>query len=450
MKNKILLALGVIFLISLSMVSANNLETDIYQPLFINMVCAGTNPSADIVIYSGTERLPENLVVIRTPMDKISDKDFTYTATFNTKGTYTAFEECSYDGGFISTQTTTITVTDPSNLIGVSTKADYQYEANLFYDVYFKENPTLDDVIDFEVTGDKITFTPLDLGYSNKKKIQTINSPLEVTGYVSGNTFIYQDVYGQGLDLQYLVNKNYVKEELVINNKDNLPIPNKKLMKKGDTSKVNLELNSLMTTTTNHIIVDGKEWKRKKAITTSNIIFIKNNAGDIIYQLKIPVAFDSNGAKMVGSYTLEEVNDNNILVTVKMPYAWFVDTARVYPIFLDPTIDTPDGTGVFDDSIPQIIVANVTIPAGTPYTITEQIMKGNQTILDAECELDIINVDTQEKVVDYRSFYNDGNGNMLYTWKNPTIGNFLASQYCWKGDTLVLNKIYSISTIGVI
>ena len=441
--------LGVILLLSLSMVSANNLETDINQPLFINMVCSGIDSTADITIYSGAEINPDNLVVARTTMDKLSDQDFSYVATFNAKGTYTAFEECTYNGGTVSTQTTTITVTDPSNLIGVSTKADYQYEADLFYNIYFKENPTLDEVINFEVGADKITFTPLDLGYSNKKKIQTINNPLEVTGYVSGNTFIYQGIYGEGLDLQYLVNKQYVKEELVINDVTSLPVPNKKLIKKDDTSKVYLELNSLMTTTTNNIFVDGKEWNMKKAVTTSNIILVKNNAGDIMYQLKIPVAFDSDGNKVIGTYTLEKMDEGIILVTVKMPYSWLVDANRVYPVYIDPTTDTPDGTGVFDNSTPQIVVANVTIPAGIPYTITEQIVKGNQTIYDAECELDIINVDTQEKVVDYRSFYNDGNGNMLYTWVNPTVGNFIVSQYCWRGDILVLNKIYSISTIIV-
>jgi hypothetical protein len=257
------------------------------------------------------------------------------------------------------------------------------------------------------------------------------------------------------------VNKDYVKEELVINDASALPTLDKKLSKDTKANQnITLELNSLMTTTTNHIIVDGKEWKMKKAVTTSNIILIKNDVGDIIYQLQIPVAFDSDGARVIGTYTLEPVsvgkNKAEIQVTVKMPYDWFVNSSRVYPLFLDPTIDTPDGTGVFDDSVPQIIIENLTIPAGMPYDIMETLVKGNSTILDAECELNIIDDSTQDYAVDFRSFFNNWDGTYHFLWgqpnteSNPYVGNFTLSSYCWHGETLVLNKIYSISSIAVI
>jgi len=458
--NKKIAVLGLFLVLAIGLVSANELTTDINQPLFIKMVCAGTNPSADIQIYSGTAMIPDNLVVSRTLMSQLSDQDFEYMATFSIKGTYTAFEECSYDGGFISTQTTTIIVTDPTNLLEESTLAGYDYQANLFYDVFFKVNPLLEDAINFQVEPDTITFQPKELsliavirdGKVTKKSVNI--QPSEVIGYVSGNTFIYPALYGEGLDLQYLINKNYVKEELVINDMSNLPVSTneleKKVLKKDAT--IYVELKSIMTTTTKHIIVDGTEWDMKKPISTSNLILIKNDAGETIYQLQIPVAFDSDGSKVIGTYTLNKIKKSKgheISVSVRMPYSWFVDTKRVYPVYIDPTIDTPDGTGVFDNSAPEIILENLTIPAGIPYTIIEQIVKGNTTIMDAECELDIIDDTTQTKVIDFRSFYNDGFGNMLFTWAEPYVGTFTASQYCWRGDTLVLNKIYKVSSILV-
>ena len=465
-KNLLFGMLFGLLIVCVGFVSANTLDTSVNEPLFLKMVCAGNNSFADITVFSGVTNNPDNMVISRTAMDKISEQDFIYTATFSMKGTYTAFEECSYDGGFISTQQTTIIVNDPVNLIDVSSYKNYNYQANLFYNVYFKSNPKSVNTIDFELQNDTITFQPLDLSYSNTRKkadnekTQLISNPKNVVGYPSGNTFLYQNVYGQGLDLQYLVNKNYVKEELVINDASALPNLDKKLSKNNKIDKnITLELNSLMTTTTNHIIVNGKEWNMKKPVTTSNIVLIKNDAGDIIYQLQIPVAFDSDGAKVVGSYTLENVkhskNSDQVEVTVKMPYSWFVDSARVYPLFLDPTIDTPDGTGVFDDSVPQIIIENLTIPADSPYLIVETLTKGNSTILDAECELNIVDDATQEDAVYFRSFADNWDGTYQFLWgmpntdSNPYVGDFTLSSYCWHGETLVLNKVYSISSIGV-
>jgi hypothetical protein len=91
-----------------------------------------------------------------------------------------------------------------------------------------------------------------------------------------------------------------------------------------------------------------------------------------------------------------------------------------------------------------------------PYDIMETLVKGNSTILDAECELNIIDDSTQDYAVDFRSFFNNWDGTYHFLWgqpnteSNPYVGNFTLSSYCWHGETLVLNKIYSISSIAVI
>jgi hypothetical protein len=464
--NKKIGLLGIIMILMIGVVHANELVVDINQPLFIKMVCAGTAPTADIQIYSGTTMTPDNIVVLRTPMDQLSAQDFEYTATFSAVGTYTAFEECN-DGGFISTQTTTITVTDPTNLITPVVYKDYQYGANLFYDVYFKENPTLPNTIDFILGTNEITIQPTELSLGVKKKSQDIN-PLPVIGSPVGNNFVYSGIYGTGLDLQYLVNRNYVKEEMVINDITALPVPGKELAKEfaKHPAEAYIELNSLMNLNGNHLIVDGKEWDMKKPISTSNLVLVQDDLGNTIYQLQIPVAFDTNGNKVIGKYIFtkiegeeldlkpgekkKEKHNSLISIAVQMPYSWFTDVNRAYPVYIDPTVDTPDGTGVFDNSVPAIVIApSITIPAGIPYMITETIMKGTTQIVDAECELDIIDDVTQVKVVDFRSFFNN-QGTYEFIWDMPYVGSFTVDQYCWHGDTLVLNKIFSISTIAVI
>ena len=452
---------GILLLSIIGIASANDLQTDVNQQLIIKTSCSGTDATADIQVYSGTSQIPDNLYIPRTDMIKVSPTDFTYTAIFDNTGIYTAYEECTYGGGTHTEQITTITVTEYTNLIKTTSYKKYNYEAQLYYDVYFKIDPTLGKTIRFNIANDSITFKPakLQIVNLNAGTQQLISAPQKVIGIPIDNTFLYQNIYGNGIDLQYLVNTKYVKEEAVFNNLATIPTLKKGFTKKA--SDLSIELNSVMTTTTNKIIVDGKLWDMKKIITTSNKILIQDIDGNTIYQLQVPVAFDSNGAKVIGTYTLEKIGstkkgNTKISVAVDMPYNWFVDTTRVYPIYLDPTIDTPDGTATFESGVPRIVIGDITIPSNEPYTISEQIMLDNQTIYDAECETDIVNQATGIKIVDFRSFYNDGNGNMLFDWGqpntelNPEIGTYTLSEYCWHGTTLDLNKIYSNTTITVV
>jgi hypothetical protein len=417
---------------------------------------------------------------------------------------YRAEIECVYDGGFHSFETVMIEVTPPSNLIVESTKEGYDYEALMDYSVYFKSDATSTDAILFDISGDEVSFQPAELSVSGSVIVGCVNKTDKITAkrlkedekiaerraredrkleqqraredaqlrkqrekedkefaktckknsaetktilvsqapinngmFVDGNKFTYTNVYGVGLDLEYKVNNDYVKEELVIASKESLPQQN--------GTDLTLELNSIMDTDSK-IVVDGAEWNKITPVTTSNTILIQNNESVNIYMLEVPVVFDSNGEKMTGTYTLSP-SSFGTKVSVKMSYDWFMDDARAYPVFLDPTI-VWDGTSELNGQIPVIVVANVSIPVNVPYTLTEIITWGNETIVDAECEIDIVDDVTQEKVVDFRSFYNN-QGIMEFTWTPSYVGNFTANQYCWRGDTLVLNKIYSISSIGV-
>jgi hypothetical protein len=505
-KNKMLLGFfaGLFLILMVGMVSATTLQTDVNEQLIIRSTCSGADSVSEISIYSGVEIIPDNLVVPRTTMTKISSVDFVFTTSFWQEGMYRAEIECIYGGGLHSFETVLINVTPPSNLILSSTKSGYDYEALMDYNVYFKSDATSSDSILFDISGDTVSFQPAELSVSGSVIVGCVNKTDKITAkrlkedekiaerraredkkleqqraredaqlrkqrekedkefaktckknsaetknilmsqapvnngaFVDGNKFTYTNVYGGGLDLEYKVNKDYVKEELIIASKESLPQTN--------GTDLTLNLNSVMNTQSN-IFVDGVLWNKTKPITTSNTVSIQNDEGKIIYLLEVPVVFDSNGEKVVGTYTLSPLSAG-VKVSVQMPYDWFMDSARAYPVYLDPTI-VWDGTSDLNGQIPVIVVANVTIPVNVPYTISEIITWGNETITDAECELDIIDDLTQEKVVDFRSFFNN-QGVMEYVWTPPYVGNFTASQYCWRGDTLVLNKIYSISSIGV-
>jgi len=129
-----------------------------------------------------------------------------------------------------------------------------------------------------------------------------------------------------------------------------------------------------------------------------------------------------------------------------------VQTPITIPIPVIPTnpntnISTLTNTNPIggDGKTPIIIVETQTAKAGT-VIINETIMQDTTPITDAECETDIIN-QANIKVVDFRSFYNVGDGTMTYTWDNATPGIYTISQYCWEGIILDQNKIYNNSTI---
>ena len=495
MKKGIYAVFGIVFLLSLALVSATSLETNKNEQLIIRSSCSGVDAISEITIYSGTEIVPDNLVVLRTLMTAISPTDFVYTTSFPSEGMYRAQIECTFNGGMVSSEAVMINVTPKMNMIVDSTKTGYDYEALLGYDVYFKSDPTLDNPLLFQIGNSELGFQPAELSLvgattntscENKDakleqkrakedaKIQqqrakedaklqqqrakedaktkckkhdvvpvtqmVSQAPINNGVFVDGNMFGYSGIYGSGLDLQYNVNKDYVKEELIISDVASLPQPT------NLTGDITLSLNSLMSVNNNNIIVDGGVWNQVAPIKTSNAIAIKDTTGTTIYNLEIPVAFDSNGAKVVGTYTLTNTSEG-VNVAVDMPYSWFVDASRVYPVYLDPTI-VWDGTSNLNGEIPRIVVSNVTIPVGTPYVISEIIVWGNDTIVDAECETDIIN-SVGSDIVDFRSFFNN-QGIMEFAWTPQATGDYILAQYCWRGDTLVLNKIYSNSTITVI
>lgn len=446
-KKYIGLFTGILFILMVGIVGANELQVDLNTPLIIKASCMGEDASMNIMIYSGTTQDPDNLVKERTDMIRLSPSDFVFTKSFESTGVFTAYEECIYGGGFASEQTTTITVTDFMNLIQNTTLHDYKYKADLYYDVYFKADPTKDKTIKFDLGTEIISFQPKELNIVNSAdtKKQTIKTPQRGTISTANNVVSYNNVYGNGLSLLYNINSKYVKEDLKISNASVLPVAH------NDLVNPLLEMNFEMVTTTRHFFVDGSEWdiEHVNKITTSNKIVIKDDYNNTVYVLEVPVAYDGAGEHITGVYSLERDGADKVKVAVKMPYNWFKDTARVFPIMVDPTLDTPDGTSYFGDSTPIISVEDFIIPAGIPYMINETVLIDDVIILDAECELNIIDDSTGLHAIDFRSFYNDGQGSYMYIWEEPYAGSFTLDQYCWRGDTLLLNKIYSLTSINV-
>lgn len=212
---------------------------------------------------------------------------------------------------------------------------------NGFYKAFFKEDPTSGQVVKYVKDNVETTFQPMALNYRNAlNMIEQISMPKGVKGTPQKNNFIYPNIYGAGLSLQYLYLPTSLKEELVIDSFSSLPVPSKFI-----TDQVNetLDLDFVFATNAQKIIIERSEWDMKTEIITSSIE-IKDSSGNLLYSFSNPIAYDSSGEIQQLTFQLKK-SGSSLFISVKIPYSWLNDTSRVYPIFIDPSLSIQGTNG---------------------------------------------------------------------------------------------------------
>lgn len=210
----------------------------------------------------------------------------------------------------------------------------YDYEVvEGIYQTYFKENPTEGQVIKFMIGSDYITYQPMALNYRNDlSQLQQINMIQEVVGIPNDNEFLYKNAYGGGIDLKYSYLNDNLREQLIINSSTDLISPEQYIINGGNPT---LDLDFILTTNSNKILIDGVEWDKKVAMTTSNEVYITDEEGNELYYLKKPYAYDSNGSSQLLEYQFKK-SGVSLYVIVKTPYSWLSNLSTIYPIYIDP------------------------------------------------------------------------------------------------------------------
>ena len=219
----------------------------------------------------------------------------------------------------------------------------YEYaNENTIYSAYFSDNPTEGDAIKFVKGSTEITFFPMALNFKNQlSQIEQISIPQAVTGYPSNEFFRYDGVYGAGVNLVYEYRGGQLKEQLILENSSVIPSPAQYIL---DGGSVQLELGFLINTQ-DRIFLDGLEWDKKSEMSTNSNVEVRDLSGNLLYYLPPPVAFDSAGAEITGLYWFKK-SANDLVTQVHIPYSWLNDSARVWPIYIDPTIVAIDGDNV--------------------------------------------------------------------------------------------------------
>ena len=218
------------------------------------------------------------------------------------------------------------------NNIVTSQDTYYEYEMIGIYEAYFNDNPTQAQVIKFILTGTEITFQPMALNWRNDlNQLQQINMIQSVTGTPSNNIFSYDNAYGTGIHLTYITEETQIKERLWINQFSDLTNPEQYIIDGGNPY---LELNFLITTNAQHIIIEGTEWDKETEKTTTNPVYIKDDNGKTLYYLPKPIATDNNGDTINLTYHFKE-SANKLYISIGTPLNWLQNAN--YPIFIDPT-----------------------------------------------------------------------------------------------------------------
>ena len=102
---------------------------------------------------------------------------------------------------------------------------DYCVRKGIYF-ADFKEDSSQEHLVKFFFNESYIKYTPRDLTYVSGNDKEAIAYVSSVLGYSNENTFIYPSIYGDGLDLEYEYHNSFLKENLIIQNKSDLPSPN--------------------------------------------------------------------------------------------------------------------------------------------------------------------------------------------------------------------------------
>lgn len=250
-----------------------------------------------------------------------------------------------YNGSeFMPINTTIVESSDPL--------FDYEVTEGV-YQAYFKSNPTHGQVVKFIKDGIEITFQPMALQYEGHYGgLEQISMIQDVVGAPDGSIFLYKNAYGNGIDLQYSYYNELLKENLIISHSSDLPPPPQYMMDQGN---ITLNLDFVLETNSNHIVIEGVEWDKSTTKETSNEVYIKDESGNILYYLPVPYAYDSYGSVQLLEYQFkfkegEEGEEDSLYVTIKTPYSWLNDFSRGYPVYIDPSTGYESPGTVVDDA----------------------------------------------------------------------------------------------------
>jgi hypothetical protein len=223
-------------------------------------------------------------------------------------------------------------------------------------------------IIEFADEGGYVRLQPMALQWTNDSSmIQEISMPLAVAGVISNPTvnllasktsvvghkgqIYWSNAYGNGIDFKWWCEPSALKKNLIINEFESLPTPEKYIL---DGENPALVLNLIFAPSKNlEIYIDGALWDTKKMVQTYNTIEFKKN-GTMLWGFKPLRYWDSARGHGQSVATLSK-SGNSLYISVKVPYEWL--RIATYPVFVDTNVDAgvavsgDDGYAFHDDDV---------------------------------------------------------------------------------------------------
>lgn len=137
----------------------------------------------------------------------------------------------------------------------------------------------------------------------------------ETAPVINGDTITYPNIYN-GIDSQYIVGSDSLKENIILNNFTGI-----------NTFSYDLEEHNL----THKLESDG------------TISFFDQSTGELAFSMDAPLMYDANNAESRNlSLKLEEIN-NKTVITLEADSTWLNAPERAYPVVLDPNVILNEG-----------------------------------------------------------------------------------------------------------
>ena len=233
-----------------------------------------------------------------------------------------------YNGSeYLPINKTIISSSDPS--------FDYEVTKGI-YQAYFNSNPTQGQIVKFIANNTEITFQPMALQYESfYGGLDPVSMIQSVQGVPNGSIFLYENAYGSGIDLRYKYTNMFLKEDLIIDSFSDLSLPPEYMFEQGE---ITLNLDFVLATDSNHIVIEGVDWDKSTTKETSNEVYIKDDEGNILYYFRKPYAYDSTYSSQLLKYQFKK-SEQSLYVILKTPYSWLSNDSLVYPVYIDPTLN---------------------------------------------------------------------------------------------------------------
>lgn len=189
-----------------------------------------------------------------------------------------------------------------------------------------------------------VGFSPLQLSYRNNDQQQRLTTIRHSPSQVTKQQVLYPAAFGNGVDMRFSYLPKMFKEDIIIRQRENIPVIN--ISTSTDTT-LDLEFQlSLPSSAT--ALVNNQPWDKQTKITTQKKVVITQGTAKL--SLPSPFAVDAKHRMTKATYVLE-ARDNNVYITMQVPYSWLTHQQRVYPVLIDPTIILGDTANQFDGSV---------------------------------------------------------------------------------------------------